>query len=1260
MPAGADNFLSYTAQTTTPTIGMEPNATIGDFGLGPLGNMVAGGLTSAFVAQTGLYPGQFFPSHNVHDLLKADNYRRQQQAVATQAMRDTDVSTWLDTTEGMSRMLGVPFGLRQRGAYRESYSQMAPILSTMAQMAPELVDSLHGSRGSAAVMSQNLLRGGQYRLGADGELGLREADVKDLVSTIGGQLYSSPQQIAAMKGIGMGQLGGIFDEGARRGLLPGSLGARSRGTQTKLLATEEGKTIEELEALGEQEFGEKLRRFDSKRITSRLKDLAGSVSAMRELFGASGQPNAPMNQIINALEAITQNRLASMSGPQVEGLVRKVKAVAEGTGMGLDNVLHLTAQSAALGDTLGMDRALALKAGMRAAVFGPAYKNAFGSSFTAFGAEDVGTLQSREAKLGVQAEMSQQARQAGAFIRSVEGLGLGADTDAGKLSAALRSGQTTFNGRSMHHVLNQDTLLGILDKSGAGAMGLNAFRATTGDEFGNQEYIDKHNLGKLVRGFQHQELAEGIGAVASRGAVEQALIDNGTKQPEAANLAREKGGGLLQAIFDSDSPEEFSTAKGRQKIVEAELTKQFGAERARQMAPSVTLGFESRLNQMAKQQGYGDATKLIQSQHPMVLQQADFAERTFEAQAEVSGILSPLGKAGPLQRMMDLLQRGDANQGTLETLGKALGGISPAQVKQLMDTRTKFQTLATNGKKTPEDLHRINALKTQLSEQVGSIIVDSSPTIQGAVGMLQAGHTDNEIETAFGRRLHGPSVEDSRAFVRDHNRAIDLKNKADRTAAEQTELDEIEERTAKRTATGATAQAAGRHIMDDSLLQHHASLSRLTADERSDLFQQALDLDAVGQGDTRLTGRDGTSYHVASLLERRDDTAEDVQRASAREAARAKSGIPVAELRQFVKDEETIKTLSGQETLSETEQATLQEAKLRRTTTEMRLLDSGLAGDLGRKVNPEDLARLRKGDTQLTEAIADQTSDPATRNSRIERESSLLLARSNNIIQALYTDDASLKRLGTGGLERVKAAESSYSQMLRLTGGDKGLLTKALAGDKSVPKELRDKLHQLHGDLSANMQDLHASLAGESPELTPEDWLLEKENIDKFRREREAPDKDQLQNMTDRLLRSSGIDPQAVSDEDRQKLTAEMGQHSDPKRSDLMLAIDAREQLDAARADAMQQQGADFSDTEFRREHARLYDQAGTLKGQDDGPGAADVSALERDLKDFDPGREGRAAEAKKEITITGKLTMDDGRAGQLVGVGFTNLEGMA
>jgi len=1115
---GAEQFFSYTAQQGT----MIPGHSLvdgADYGLGPLGNPLASMAASAMMGQVGLSPSQFFPMYNLADLTRADMLRTRQQAAVTKAMATTDVNNWLDTTGGAMRMLGLPFGLDQRSAFRQTYAAATPILSVLAQMAPELVDSLHGSRGSAAILASNLFQGGQYRLDASGSLGLGAESIQGLQRTITDQLYSSPTRISAMRGVGMGQLGAIFDESARRGYLPGSIGARSRDAQVAALAGS-GMKMEDIQALDEAQFGEKLRNFDAKRVAGRLKEMAGAVSAMRELFGSQGQANAPMSQIINALEAITQNRLASMSATQVEALVRKTKAVAENTGMGIDGLLHLTAQSAAMGDGLGMDRQLAMRIGLSSASYGAGYRNAFGSSFTAFGAASPDEVVARDVKLRTQAAMSEQARFGGAFLRSMDALGVDENTQAGRLAKALRSGATTFEGQSMFRVLTQSNLTKIMQGSGVNAAGVQAFTTALGDEFGNQEYIEKHGLEKMVRKLQGEELASNAGRIAGEGAVQQALVAAGVPQEQAAKQARAVGGGLLRTMFDSENPELLSTAAGRRQMIEQELAKTMGAAQARKLAPSVALSFEARMNAQAKFYGYGDFTKMLQSQNRMAIEQGEFAEKTAEVDAEVAKAMSPLGKAGPVQRIIDLVQAGNSDEDIMKTMGKALGGVDLAGVRELSDAHERYRQLATKPKKTAADLEEMQVLRRKIRSQVGNIVTGASPELRAFMKDADEGKSRDELEATHKDKLRGLGVDNLLSLRRARERAEELEGRP-RTAEEELELE------------------AHRKTID---------------------------------------------------------------------------------------------------------------------TVEKQITDSGLADSVGRQVSDADMARAAGGFRKLEEAMADKDMDATKRERIIDREARHGLARANNIVQALYVDPASLRKLGVGGVRKLKSVEGQYTQVLRLVNGDTELLKKALAGDPSVPESVRKQVQAMMGQLGADMAELEEALAGEGSPMTPEQAAAEKEELDKLYAERNASDEDQKKSLLERLAKVSGLDLADMSDEEKARLSDLMGSHGSAKRKDLLLAMEARESIDrAVKEHGMTREelrDAGWIDSELA--------QAGALGELESSPGGDAITDVERALASFGSDKPKAAQQAKPKIEMTGTLTIKDDGTASIAAEGITDMGGMA
>jgi hypothetical protein len=122
-------------------------------------------------------------------------------------------------------------------------------------------------------------------------------------------------------------------------------------------------------------FDTAARAVDAQRITKSLKDYTGSVAAIREIFGEAGNPNAPMSELLTALEALTQNSVGRADPKKIEKSVRELQLSARGAGVGLQGMLALNAQAAAVGDRFGLDRSFAANATLTGLQAGEAMRN---------------------------------------------------------------------------------------------------------------------------------------------------------------------------------------------------------------------------------------------------------------------------------------------------------------------------------------------------------------------------------------------------------------------------------------------------------------------------------------------------------------------------------------------------------------------------------------------------------------------------------------------------------------------------------------------------------------------------------------------------------------------------------------------------------------------------------------------------------------------------------------------------------------------
>ena len=199
---GADQFFNYTANAGTMFSGYEPMASQGPLAMLDLISPFLG-MQQPLSHSLGLYPGSFgFTGQNISDLMRMEGRRLESQRAASAAAQQTDVGTWMRMTGGMMNTMGLPFGLNEQAGMRQAYTNAAPMLAMMGQFAPSLVDSLHGSQGSAALMATNIARGGVYGFDSSGIQGMGSG-LTDAIGSAAAQFYRSPALTAQMGGVGM-------------------------------------------------------------------------------------------------------------------------------------------------------------------------------------------------------------------------------------------------------------------------------------------------------------------------------------------------------------------------------------------------------------------------------------------------------------------------------------------------------------------------------------------------------------------------------------------------------------------------------------------------------------------------------------------------------------------------------------------------------------------------------------------------------------------------------------------------------------------------------------------------------------------------------------------------------------------------------------------------------------------------------------------------------------------------------------------------
>lgn len=712
-------------------------------------------------------PAQFFPEQNLYDQLEANKfYGAQQEAMQIASRRDT--GTLESALNGLTQMMtGKSLTDMQQARNTRIAGGIAQYMPLLTQvLGPDLIDQLHGSRGSATVFAQQFQQA--MRTGIDPishGVGYSGQSSGRVTQEVFENLFGQNADLGMMKGMSAGQAGILLNELQARGMLGKPMGllpvdeqrsmlpreltpdavnriaeqlpevqailqeggtpnedvleaarAKVRKTQSRLVDPTEKLTQDDLEEMpGAQDI---IRSGDAARITSRLKNLSGAVKAMRDIFGDMGNPNAPMREIINGLEALTQGGLATMSPGQVEMMVRKTHTLAKQTGIGVEGMMGLMAQNADLADKLGLDRSFAVTSAQQAAAFGAAAGDRLRLDIPVWGALTKEQLMLGDQQLRMHAASSPLANQMNALMRMSDTgmIQAGEGTELAAMTDAIRTGKTkyTFGGRERDIAMPHAQLVKLL-KDEAGVNETEAY-AILQDIKGNQEFGQKYNTTDTIRRIQTDETVrrmltpvlgsrvrnmmeeEGIGEIMQA----QGLVQNDTEFREMMNRV---GQGVGEDFLALDAETVRSPVKKRQAMGQA-VKQRLANEIRAKMPDAKPEEIDAIVNNMVDQIGgerglenMGQAVVATINQtagrHPVfksdvglhnilsqdVMKQAASRERQAEMAAMTQSALAGLGTADPVRRLSDVFQNAGPETTMQDVLSTALGGVSIDEMK---------------------------------------------------------------------------------------------------------------------------------------------------------------------------------------------------------------------------------------------------------------------------------------------------------------------------------------------------------------------------------------------------------------------------------------------------------------------------------------------------------------------------------------------------------------------------------------------------
>jgi len=418
----------------------------------------------------GKFLPQQFPAQGMLDQMMSAKYQSAARANFEKAQK-TDQTTILQSMMNMRSDRGAgmtPLETAQLNTFAGiANSQPAQMIAGMMMGEQNAEDFFFGRRGSAVRLAESVNKIGFSR--ADSVTGKDNMSAKSLEQfsqDVYSNLYGPGKDLNDVSGFSAGRVGNIMTDLAERGLLPASMSKLNANQRKKAFddvggrsmtfsedATEDaaiknamgsGADIDEVAKLSGG--ADAVRKVDATRVSNSIKGYTEALSSVRQIFGDSGMSNAPMQQLLAAMEALTQNSMSAMSPGKIENLMRRTQMASRDSGVSLEVLMGLSARSGAIADHYGLSREIAANSVVTSMEAGRAMQDT-GSFLPGFD-----RLDKNAATLAVLDETQRaDASPVGKYLAVASRLAAEAgptskfqDSNMGKMVAALKRGEGTY------------------------------------------------------------------------------------------------------------------------------------------------------------------------------------------------------------------------------------------------------------------------------------------------------------------------------------------------------------------------------------------------------------------------------------------------------------------------------------------------------------------------------------------------------------------------------------------------------------------------------------------------------------------------------------------------------------------------------------------------------------------------------------------------------------------------------------------------
>lgn len=697
---------------------------------GPIGQQVASMAGSYLMGQNGFvatgmgYSGSL--NNNMQQqMFSATHLQAMQQASA----RDMDIM--LQTQRGMFAMMGQNVGAEEEKALRAFNAYAAKV---GPYIDPRTYDVLTGGRGEGN-LTRALHIGGQSRRDpVTGYWGM-SADTSSHISQGLHQTYfDEPNYQQKTAGLTSWQMGQMFDELNRRGMMPsigterervvaGLMAAQSNGKDVTAILNNAGVDSSRfaggkeslLHGLGDDAISKLakdsdvqsgMRSADAGRIAQVLDKYKGAVSAVQEIFGDAGHPNAPMRDLLNALDALTQGAMQQVDPGRTEMTVRNMYNAAKAAGVDMNTVAGMMQAAGMQTNAMGINPIFTSQMVTGGLVFGAAYNDSGIGSVPAWGMQNQKQMMGSYMGAYGRAINSDLANRVGALMRLDERFG-GFTGDAAELIEQIKKGTMPANLAGMGY----SDFVSMLTKNNPG---ISAYEVETAfnAEQANQEYIYKNNLGGLITRFaQPEELKNQVllpsFSEQAYGKVTK-LLGAGKHGGLADRMAKEMASSFMSmsdAIFTNAKSRNIRTATDLSKYLSETAAKDPNSEEAKLWSKLQTMTPEEREKELSllAENAYTEAEQHwkelggeggLVSARKMYSKEASDSYGKISADVQLKSALDSIRKGtlaggSPLMTVMQALQEAGQNpsEATLKgVIAKSLGGTGKEKLAGTLAT----------------------------------------------------------------------------------------------------------------------------------------------------------------------------------------------------------------------------------------------------------------------------------------------------------------------------------------------------------------------------------------------------------------------------------------------------------------------------------------------------------------------------------------------------------------------------------------------